>query len=438
MTRLPHNIAVALAISCALVPSVRAQQDTVPRGVRIGLTYDPSTKPGLVVLPVAGALGDSVRAIIARDLDYSDRIIVVPLDATPVASRQANGSLNYSLYARLGAVGVVQATITPTGLRVVLHDVGKKAVAGSQDFTLPGPGLGRDWRMGVHVAADEIENWVTGQRGIAQTRIAYVRSGVIRVIDSDGAFDTALPPAGDVVSPSWNPTGTAITYSTFGVNSRIYVLDLRTAKARMLAATPYNTNITPVFTPDGSTIVYAHSGEGGTDLFSVTSNGNGQDARRISVGHGWDNTNPSFNPDGRRIAFTSGRLGHPEIYVMDADGTNADLLTTFDFGDQNYRSDPDWSPDGRLIAFQSMIAGRFQVLTISLRDRSTKLLTNDGINEQPSWAPDARHLVFTSTRSGTRQLWIVDAESGRMRQLTHTAPSRLGAWSPRLGAQVGP
>ena len=125
MTRLSHNIAVALAISCALVPSVRAQQDTVPRGVRIGLTYDPSTKPGLVVLPVAGALGDSVRAIIARDLDYSDRIIVVPLDATPVASRQANGSLNYTLYAKLGAVGVVQATITPTGLRVVLHDVGK-------------------------------------------------------------------------------------------------------------------------------------------------------------------------------------------------------------------------------------------------------------------------------------------------------------------------
>ena len=117
---------------------------------------------------------------------------------------------------------------------------------------------------------------------------------------------------------------------------------------------------------------------------------------------------------------------------MDADGTNADLLTPLDIGEGAYRASPDWSPDGRQVAFQSRIAGTFQVMTVSLRDRGLKQLTSDGSNEDPSWAPDGRHLVFVSTRGGTRQLWVLDVESGRTRQLTRGAPVRLPAWSPRL------
>jgi TolB protein len=372
--------------------------------------------------------GDSVRAIIGRDLGYGNRVNVIGAEVeVPVTG----GRLNYDLYKRLGAAGIVQASVTAAGvLHVALHDVSTRSVTLVRDFTLPSPGLGGDWRMAVHGASDEIERWATGTRGIAQTRILFVRGRRVHVVDSDGENVRQLT-EGSSLSPTWHRNGRQFAYSTLtdqGVQ-QIVVREMD-GGARVVASAPV-TNMTPAISPDGSTLVYAHGEESGVDLFAVGLGGGG--ARRVTVGRGSDNMSPTFSPDGRRIAFASGRSGHPEVYISDVDGTNAELLTAYAFGDQNYRSNPDWSPDGRLVAFQSLIGGQFQVMTISLRDRSVKQLTRDGRSEDPSWAPDSRHVVVTSTRGGSQQIWVVDAESGKARQLTRGAAARMGAWSPVLG-----
>ena len=427
----------ALALS---IPATRSRaQDTTKRGVTIGLTYDPASRPGIAVLPVTGSSGDSIRVILQRDLDYSDRFTIVPLDASDPSTfrgKTPGAELNYPLFSRLGALAVIQATVGEGSLHVALHDVAKGSVMNVENFPLSGRANTKEWRMSVHGVADEIERWITGLKGIAQTRLAYVAGQRIHLIDSDGADDEVTSVSGNAMSPAWNFAGNQITYATFGTSSRIMILDLRTGKPRVLHnATPTHANLTPVFAPDGASIVYAHADDEGSDLYLIAADDGSP--RRISVGRGTDNVQPSFSPDGRRLAFTSGRVGHPEIYIMDSDGTNAELLTSFDFGDKNYRSDPDWSPDGRLVAFQSQFAdGRFQIMTISLRDRSTKLLTSEGSNEQPSWAPDGRHLVFASTRGGARELWVLDTESGRLRPLTRSAGAQLPAWSPRLGSSA--
>jgi TolB protein len=419
--------------------AAQAQDTTFRQGVQLTLRYAPGTRPGIVVLPVPGETGDSVRAILQRDLDYGDRVTIIPTDLPTVAAAAANGgpTINYPLFAKLGAAGIVQVTWASAAVaRVAVHNVAQQKIERTQDFPLAGDPKGEggapEWRLSLHAIADELESWITSVRGIAATRILYSTGGRIWQIDSDGANATPLSGAAMAMSPAWHPRGSHVAYSAMGSSGNWQVILREVGGAtRSLGSTPGGQNITPVFSPDGNTLLYSHARESGNDLYAVNPFST-ESVRKVTVGRGSDNMSPTFSPDGRQIAFTTNRTGRPEVYISDADGTNAELLTSFG-GDQSYNSNPDWSPDGRVIAYQSQVAGRFQVITIGLRDRSPRRLTSEGINEDPSWAPDSRHIVFTSNRAGTPQLFVMDVESGRTRQLTHSPTKvRTGDWSLHL------
>ena len=401
-------------------------QEPAP-GVRIGLTYAPGTRPGVYVLPLRGVGADSVRAIVSRDLDYGDRIAVIAPDSGPVPS----GALNYALFRRLGAAAVLQMTMPGDGsLQVALHELVSSTVRNSQRFVLPQPALGPAWRLAVHRVADEVEKWVTGQTGVAASRILFVRGGTLWQVDSDGESAAPVPGVGVALGPAWHPGGQAVAWTELGdAGSRILMRDLGSGRTTVMSGRAA-ANLSPAFSPDGRQLAYA-SGDDGTDIMIRAVAGDAPPFA-ITAGRGSTNAQPTFSPDGRRVAFTTSRLGRNEVYIADSDGASPELLTTSGFGDQLYRSDPAWSPDGRAVAFSTQIEGRFQVATIALRDRSVKQHTSEGINEDPSWAPDARHLVFTSNRGGSRQLWVLDTESGRTRQLTRGPAARMAAWGPRL------
>jgi TolB protein len=409
------------------VGPLRAQDR--PSGVSLTLEYQAGRRIALMVLPIRGAAGDSIKTMIERDLDFSDRFQHVPAIAAP----EFGAPLNYALLARAGAAGVVQAQLLPSGwLRVVLHDVAGKKVMQQGDFPLPTAVNTDGWRLGVHAVSDQIEEWVTGQRGIAATRIAFVRDGRVWVVDSDGANPRAVTPRG--LSPTWHPSGRYLAYHVLEEDRhRLAVTDLVTGAQRSLTNQHGAQDNTPAISPDGRTVAFTRNVEetaSQTDLYVMPFEGGR--AMRVSVARGSINLAPSWSPDGRRLTFVSDRSGRNEIYISDADGTNVSLLTADAFGERNNRTDPSWSPDGRLVAYSSLIGGRRQILTVSLRDRSVSQVTSEGQNDTPAWAPDGRHLVFSSTRSGTEQLWVVDVETGRSRQLTRGASSRLAEWSPRL------
>ena len=448
--------AVLLTVALSLYPSNHlTAQDTsaVDRGVRIGIIYRPGVRPGMVVLPGRGPALDSVRAILARDLDYSDRFELITLPGgdslratavTPAArspapptrgsgGAAAAGGLNYPLYQALGADFAVTLSSAPGDTQVVeVHDVAGGGVRREFRVHLPlltDPGF----RMAVHRVSDRALEAALGVGGIAATRVLFVMEGKVYAIDGDGA-DQRLVSSSDhaALSPAWAADGRRFAYMEFWEgHGRLFVQDVASGKRTPAATSGQALDFTPAFSPDGKTLAFSRATEEGTDLYTVNIK-DGCCLQRLTVGRFYDNLSPTYSPDGQRLAFVSTRAGLPQIYAMAADGTDQQLLAPFDYGATGSSNAPEWSPDGQSVAFHRDVGGTLQVFVLDVRTRTVRQLTSVGRNEDPTWAPDSRHMAFVSDRSGYRQLWIIDLETGRIRPLLQKSGARLPAWSPRL------
>lgn len=400
-----------------------AQDTAQDRGVRIGITYAPGTRPSLLVVPSARPLVDSVATILARDLDYSDRFEMVRAPAS------VSDTVDVRTAVALGAQFVVHVgSPTGGGAEVVLRDGRSGEVLLRRAVAMGDPGA---VRWAVHTVSDEVVRAVTGQPGVAASALLFVRHGRLWRVDADGHGMRQIRSAGfPSLSPSWSRDGRRIAYTAFvRSGTPIVVEDLTTGSREVVPGTERGLNITPAWAPDGRRLAYAHGTEEGTDVYVYEAGGMTQ---RLTVGRFSDNLSPTWSPDGSRIAFISTRARSPQLYVMNADGTDQEVLARFDFGATGATSAPEWSPDGRAIAFHREVNGDPQIFVLDLATRAVRQLTGSGRNEDPTWAADSRHLAFVSSRGGSRNLWVLDLETGRLRQLTTGGGARLPAWSPRL------
>jgi TolB protein len=431
--RSAHAIFGIIAALAVAVPA-GAQNDTTPAGVRLRMTYETQYAPGFVVLPFAGDVGGAARAIVRRDLEYGDRFEMKdPPGGTP-AERP-----DVAAWRERGADWVLQGAVEGSTLRLTLHDAVYGQVKGSGTFTLPGRGE-RAYRMAVHAASDAVVRWATGQPGYAASRIAFVTAGrgtkEIYVIDSDGEAATRVTSDGSIaLSPAWAPDGRRLAYTSFkGGGPHLFERDLATGSDRTLSARD-GINITPAYAPDGRTLAFGATVGGNTELALVSGGGG---FRTLTQSRRYENLSPTFSPDGGRIAFVSDRLGEPAVYVMDADGGEPRVVSSYEYGRRGYSTSPDWSPTGPWIAYSTRVAGVAQIAVVGADGRGARLLTDRGRNEDPSWAPDGRHLVFASpNRDGSGGLFVLDTVTGKVRTLVAGRGFGLPAWSPLLARATG-
>ena len=362
----PRRLALALAGLGAVASPLAAQEEAIP-GVRLGLVYENLYIPPLAILPFTGSDADvalvrEVQSIIARDLDFSDRFVI--LDSLPEGL--ADDGIRYSLWDQYGADWVLAGDVEEVGgrhfLSLELHDiVFARAQRGS--FALP-PRGSDGYRMAVHRVSDQVVEWVTGEPGAAASRIVFAMrpfgnpsAKELYVVDSDGenlervTWDESI-----AISPTWSPDGNRLAYVSYksGVPT-IYEIDTRDGSERSFAIGREGQQQTPAYHPDGHEIAFNLVGAG---LFRYQA---GDDCCLAQVvGGRAANIQPSYSHDGEDLVFVSNRLGvsTPQVYVMSARGGDANLLSPYRFGQGGYFADPDWSPLAGRVAFAGGIARR--------------------------------------------------------------------------------
>lgn len=114
---------------------------------------------------------------------------------------------------------------------------------------------------------------------------------------------------------------------------------------------------------------------------------------------------PVWSPDGTRIVFSSYRRGTLDLYVKDVAGGREELL----LASSGAKHAQTWSPDGRLLVYATYnpaTKGDFWMLPMDGERTPKPLLRSESNEEQASVSPDGRWFVYTSDESGRDEVYV--------------------------------
>ena len=140
-------------------------------------------------------------------------------------------------------------------------------------------------------------------------------------------------------------------------------------------------------------------------LLYVSATGTGESIWKLANGTGtelWSGQGaqifggPAISLDGRYIVFSVRQHGQRLLYVMQADGTNARIVTD----SLDLQGAPAWAPDGQSITSAADDHGVPRLFRVPIDGRSPALLVQE-YSVDPVWAPDGRFVVYSGPDIGT-------------------------------------
>lgn len=251
---------------------------------------------------------------------------------------------------RLGEKAVLAASLRDEAGKIIAPATGVEWTTDRPDVAAVSGGEVRAISPGRAVVSAVL----TGGKPV--TADVFVTADLLIASNRSGSFglyqvrpespDTLLPVVvqdGGGVQGMRSPDRTRIAFSSSRAGTfDLYVADADGRAPRRITVDAGSEG-DPVWTPDGSRLLYTFAPRAGVpQVMSIRPDGG--DPRPITASTGGNRT-PDVSPDGRRVAFVSTRDGNPEIYEAGIDGGEARRLTKS--GDRE--NSPRYLPNGDLI-----------------------------------------------------------------------------------------
>ena len=187
----------------------------------------------------------------------------------------------------------------------------------------------------------------------------------------------------------FSPDGRRVAYGDFAPgrdSSDVWVADVETAEVQRLSSDG-NDNNDPVWSPDGTQIVFDKLAPGGKDLYVQPAAGGPARLLLRRPGTQW----PTDWTRGGTLLFTEETaLGDINVWARPIGGGEATPIATSPAHEIAARM----SPDGRWVAYQSDESGRYEIYVQSYPapGRRTPVSLGGGVN--PVWRRDGRVLYY--------------------------------------------
>ena len=397
---------LAFVIGSLSMPPASAQRE-----VELGIKSSYANLIGLSIAPftaVDGARPDqatTLEQLITADLEFAGVFKVTRGRARRTDSAGDNGLVEVR--------GLLKQNGGETQFEGLVVDLSNYLTIGGKRYVLKTEQI----RQIAHLFSDEVVRMLTGEAGVATTRITYrVKKGdsyEVVMTDYDGYNPRVLLRQNiPVIYPRWIDDRKAMVFTSFrGGQTDLYVRYLAQPSSQRLLSYP-GLNYSVDWSEKREEMLVTLSKDGNPEIYVVDKNG--KIKRRLTHNRAID-CSPNWSPSGREVAFTSDRSGKPQIYVMQADGSNVRRLSQAG----NYNDSPAWSPKGDRIVYVSRIEGFFQLCTIHPDGSGFRPITNQAVDhEDPRWSPAGRHLVYTEKRKYENVISIIDIASGGKRILS--------------------